>query len=177
MKASTGTRSGSLVILSITDGSYRCRCDCGTEIDVKVNNFRPNDPKRSVRSCGCSRFKQNVKHGFYQDKALYPLFNSWKAMIQRCTNPNHISWKHYGARGITVCDRWLEFKNFLEDMGERPPGMTLERKDNDLGYSRGNCVWATRKVQSNNQRRSRVLPSMDRHEIAAVFDGALGFGS
>ena len=74
-------------------------------------------------------------------------------MIQRCTNPNRDDYKHYGGRGIKVCAYWLEFKNFLADMGPRPPGTSLERKNNDMGYEPGNCLWADRVTQARNSRQ------------------------
>jgi hypothetical protein len=76
-------------------------------------------------------------------------------MIQRCTDPNCRQWKWYGGRGITVCDRWLVFENFLADMGERPEGKTLDRVDPDGDYEPGNVRWATTKEQANNRRDSR----------------------
>jgi len=78
-------------------------------------------------------------------------------MIQRCTNPKCRRYKDYGGRGITVCTRWLKFENFYADMGECPPGMTLERKDNNKGYYKANCRWATNKEQGNNKRNNRLL--------------------
>lgn len=79
-------------------------------------------------------------------------YQTWEAMIQRCTNPRSTGWKDYGGRGITVCERWRKFENFLADMGERPCGMTLDRIKNDQCYCKDNCRWATRKQQLENQR-------------------------
>lgn len=79
-----------------------------------------------------------------------PEYKAWVDMIQRCTNPKNASYGRYGERGISVCDRWMTFVNFLFDMGFRPKGLTLEREDNEKGYSRENCMWATWTAQSRN---------------------------
>jgi hypothetical protein len=88
------------------------------------------------------------KHGM-SNTAMY---HSWKTMIQRCENPKHKSYRNYGSRGILVCARWHSFKNFYEDMGERPKGLTLERINYNGNYEPGNCCWVTRKIQRKNSR-------------------------
>lgn len=80
-------------------------------------------------------------------------------MVQRCTNPNCRRFADWGGRGITVCERWESFENFLADMGERPEGMTLDRRDNDGDYEPGNCRWATPKEQRANQRPTAPRPA------------------
>ena len=78
-------------------------------------------------------------------------------MLKRCNKPNDKEYKNYGARGIKVCERWLRFENFYQDMGEQPKGLTIERLDNSKGYSSNNCIYATRKEQANNKRDNIVI--------------------
>lgn len=78
-------------------------------------------------------------------------------MKGRCLNPNNRAYGDYGARGITICERWMEFVNFLADMGDAPEGLSLERKDNDRGYEPENCVWATASEQALNRRSNHIL--------------------
>jgi len=87
-----------------------------------------------------------------------PAWHSWVSMRQRCHYPGDIAYKNYGARGIKVCSRWMNsFKNFYEDMGDRPEGTSLERIDNDADYSPENCKWATTPEQGANQRTNRLI--------------------
>lgn len=90
---------------------------------------------------------KRYKHGHAND----PTYRTWMAMIQRCTNPNKSNYKYYGGRGIAVCEKWRTFAGFLEDMGERPDGTTIDRINGDAGYSRENCRWASRVVQASNK--------------------------
>lgn len=84
-------------------------------------------------------------------------YHVWQNMLERCENDSSPAYKNYGGRGIRVCKRWHVFELFLADMGERPKGLTLERKRNGLGYWKSNCVWATRRRQNRNTRRTRLL--------------------
>lgn len=83
------------------------------------------------------------------------IYQVWANMKQRCMNPNNSRYPDYGGRGITVCDRWLSFENFLADMGVPPPKHTLDRIDNDKGYSKDNCRWTTASIQNKNSRRAK----------------------
>jgi hypothetical protein len=83
------------------------------------------------------------------------LYQHWQNVIHRCTCKSNPKYSDYGGRGIKVCERWRSFINFLADMGEKPSGLTLERRDNDKDYELDNCYWATRKQQANNRRKRR----------------------
>lgn len=136
-----------------TKGSkWICQCACGTIKSVKFSTLKLG----KSRSCGCLRANKPRRHGHAINSNTSPTYHSWRGMIQRCTNPNSISYKNYGARGISVCERWLKFENFLEDMGERPSGLTLERKNNDKNYNQDNCEWITWKEQQNHRRNTKL---------------------
>jgi hypothetical protein len=92
---------------------------------------------------------------------------SWKAMIQRCTDPNYSAFRYYGGRGIKVCARWMRYPPFAEDMGHRPDGATLDRIDTTKGYEPGNCRWATWTEQQNNKRNNRRVTHEGRTQTVA----------
>lgn len=123
---------------------YRCVCKCGTEKSVKHTHLANG----KTQSCGCGW----TSHGMTNSNE----YRVWDSMVRRCHNPSHHAFKNYGARGITVCDKWKDFEGFFEDMGSQPAGMTLERKDNSLGYSKDNCKWATVAEQARNRRSTKL---------------------
>lgn len=131
---------------------YLCKCSCGNETSVRGFILLNGNTK----SCGCLRRKHGHTSSFGK-RQMSPTYRSWDHMLNRCTNKNSHSFKNYGGRGITVCERWMKFENFLEDMGIRPDGLTLDRTDNELGYFPENCRWATWKVQNNNRRNNISL--------------------
>jgi hypothetical protein len=158
----TGRRFGRLVVIRYHNSErghsyWLCVCDCGVRRVVRGNTL--NQPNRT-KSCGClAREKtaiRSFKHGARRSGKTTCEYDTWKSMVRRCTNPNFKRWADYGGRGITVCKRWRHsFPNFLNDIGERPPGMSLDRRDNDGNYTKRNCRWATPKMQRANQRPRR----------------------
>jgi len=111
----------------------------------------------------------NTKHGHYVGrKCGSPTVQSWLSMMARCTDPKHLNYKNYGERGITFDSRWLEFSNFLSDMGERPEGHTLDRIDPNGNYCKDNCRWANAAAQQHT-RRDAKLDWQKVHEIKHLY--------
>ncbi len=163
VKNRVGVRFGRLIVLERADNyvapgghvgtRWKCACDCGEITIVHAVNLR-----RGTTSCGCvqaqSRFTANRIHGESGSEE----YGVWTGIASRCTNPRLKGFKDYGARGIRLCERWLDFRNFLSDMGRRPsPKHSIERVNNEGHYEPGNCVWATSEEQALNKRTTLTV--------------------
>jgi hypothetical protein len=128
------------------DGTLLTRLNRDADYALSNVSWLPPGTKTEETSA-----RRKRHHGHAPKHGHSPTYASWQAMVQRCTNPNNDNWERYGGRGITVCARWLDFRNFLADAGERMAGTTLDRIDNDGNYEPGNVRWAPPKVQSANK--------------------------
>ena len=159
-----GTVWGNWTVISVSSrrskegvAYWLCRCVCGEERQVLGTGLR----RGSSKSCGsclsqelrAARRAAMLTHGMSKTST----YRTWHTMRRRCRDKKFRDFPYYGGRGIKVCERWNSFEKFLEDMGERPPGMTLDRKDNNGNYEPGNCRWSTALVQMNNTRGNKYL--------------------
>lgn len=171
-----GERVGRLTVIEaahLTDQGrfYRCACDCGGEVTVRGASL----VRGNTRSCGCLKReltaamgKARATHGHTVGGKPTPTFNSWRSMRDRCYLRSNGAYAMYGGRGTTVCDRWRDsFENFLADMGERPPGTSLDRIDPFGNYEPGNCQWSTPTEQARNRRKTdEIIALIGRYESA-----------
>lgn len=155
----SGQRFGRLIIISVAESAtkskklcWNCICDCGNTTIIPTGNITNGH----TQSCGCLSADKDVigknwKHGMSDTRE----YHAWRAARNRCTNPEHPEYRRYGARGIFMCELWLNsFETFLSDMGRCPDGLTLDRKDNNGPYSPDNCRWVTAEAQAHNQEKT-----------------------
>lgn len=142
-----------------------CECNCGTVLAAFVSSLLSGH----TRSCGClskeSTGGRRRTHGGYRTR----LYKCWMAMRQRCENPRDQNYRYYGGRGISVCLEWSQFGAFRDwaMASGYQEGLTIERRENDLGYEPGNCIWITQSEQMRNTRRSHRLTAFGETKLLA----------
>lgn len=124
---------------------YNCVCLCGNERAYLGSELRRGGKTKCQKCNG---------HGHGMIKTL--TYYVWGSIKQRCLNPKNKNYRTYGGRGVTICDKWLLFKGFFKDMGEKPEGLQIDRIDNNKGYYKENCRWVTPKVNANNRRTTKI---------------------
>lgn len=153
----SGKKFGRLIAVAFASSTsqgakWLCRCECGETTYALAKKLKGG----SVKSCGCIQYAP--MHGGAVGGRKSPEYHSWLAMKSRCYNPKNVMFHRYGGRGITVCEQWVDnFGQFLADMGSRPDGYTIDRIDNDAGYTPENCRWAPKLQQDSNRSTSRVV--------------------
>lgn len=148
-RLSVQSLAGKIMECGISRYCWLCLCDCGENAVVKARALKNG----TTKSCGCFQSEgvsvRNFRHGL----CFSPEYSSWSAMLTRCNNPNTQDWKYYGGRGISVCERWKDFRNFEKDMGKKPsPEHSIDRINNEGNYEPENCVWSTPLQQARNRR-------------------------
>jgi hypothetical protein len=162
VKNLTGVRFEKLVVLRFlgvekTHAVWWCKCDCGTEKKIKAKHLVAG----ATKSCGCFArdftIKRSIIHGHTVDSKISPTYQSWRSMIARCKYEHTNDYKNYGGRGITVCDQWIVFENFLNDMGDRPKNYCLDRIDFNGNYEPSNCRWVSTKESARNKSTNHLV--------------------
>jgi hypothetical protein len=167
-----GKRYGRLIVIRRAPndkfGSARwlCRCDCGQETTVRGGNLR----RGTSQSCGCLRDDVIATHGLSKSNS----YDIWRLMKRRCSDPDNKSYPDYGGRGIGYDPRWEIFENFYFDMGECPKGFTIDRVDNNGGYCKENCRWASRKDQNRNSRKNTLFTYLGKTQCASAWAEEFG---
>lgn len=128
---------------------FLCNCECGGILRIAIHTLVSGHTK----SCGCLRKEKSKSALSTHGMTGTPEYIVWAGMIQRCKDAGADNYKYYGGRGIKVCERWQDFKNFYQDMGKRPDGFSLDRIDVDGDYCPDNCKWSTAKQQGENKRK------------------------
>jgi len=130
---------------------FKARCKCGFIGTHCAADLRAGKSKQCSTCHNRENAQKNIQHGRHKD----PVYAVWQSMIQRCINPKANFYSRYGGRGIKVCEKWLKFESFIEDMGERPEGMTIDRINNDGDYEPSNCRWVSHKENCNNRSNKK----------------------
>lgn len=172
----TGKRYGRLVVTSFaglthSHGTWICMCDCGGTKTVVSGSLRNG----LTKSCGCLLSETSRARLTTHGRSTSLEYRAWSNMMARCYNPKSTHYRHYGGRGISVCNRWHTPELFLSDMGKKPDHRhTLERKNTDGNYEKSNCVWATWVEQQNNKRSNLILEHNGKRQSAAEWERELG---
>ena len=158
----SGERFGFITVIGFSHRAsnqsyWTCQCECGNITTVCKSSLI----REKTRSCGCYRKQEAANkwltHGETIRERTTLEYWIWSAMKQRCNTQTNKDYKYYGGRGIRVCKRWELYENFLEDMGRKPKGLSLDRIDNNGNYEPSNCRWATKTEQRNNQRLKSII--------------------
>jgi hypothetical protein len=155
--------------------SWLCTCQCGSFHETNTYALTGGH----TQSCGCWKAECNrlalLRHGHAsRANGLSPTYRSWQGMVNRCTNAADKSYKDYGGRGIGVHPSWRLFDNFFRDMGEKPPGKSLDRRDNEKNYSPNNCRWANKVQQARNTRSNKFVEYKGKRMTQVEFAEAVG---